>query len=393
MSKKPYIYRGFEWLEIVRKTDWNDPSVNPNDLAPYSEFQKPYLNEDGDHDYPSWEWTWPPFSWPPIDDVTYPDPGEPSPCSIDENCVWAGIIGPSEMECGDCYPFTQAHIFYGCAVAPWWAAFGSWTIDSQTTNGECYFLFANPLLIATVCCDEFATGMFILKYEGPLDCKGGVEVDVTCVDVDCCELIALTGSLTQGVGTTWTGTISPACPGAECEVTSNSGCTLSCGINGAGSEVTVAVGGGDCGSFTVTVDGPGSGGSCPQNSDSITVKITGNGGDWKLVTTNGPGFIGCTTGVCCGCSNQTYAPCISGGFKYGTGQDPFTGNNACRDNWSRQCKGEANEPCSSSNSAPPCDSDKSCASDSHPSCGRCDVDGGCCCMNHSYWKCEWKCTC
>jgi hypothetical protein len=275
MAKKPYIYESLEgWLQITRKKDWNDPSVNPQDLAPYSEFGKPYAS-DKDISYPEWEWSWPDDDLTPIDDLTYPDPIE-NECSIDENCVWAGIIGQPEMECGDCRTYSQAHLYIGCEVAPWWAAFGSWKLESNVTPGECFMLFSGPIM-ATVCCDDEAQGSFTITYEGPLDCKGSLAVQVSC-DV-CCEDFELAGAATVNDDAIWVGTISPACPGADCEVSSNSGCEgFSCAVNQAGSEVVVGVPENACGGFTVTVtDGNSDNDDCTA-SDSLGVRINNTGG-------------------------------------------------------------------------------------------------------------------
>jgi hypothetical protein len=378
MSKKPYIYESLEgWLQITRKKSWNDPTVNPQDLAPYSEFQKPYAN-DKDMSYPEWEWTWP-DDWvgPPIDDLTYPDPIS-HPCSIDEDCIWAGVIGPDEMECDDCYTFTQAHLFLGCDIAPWWAAFGSWKLETSITDGECSFLFSGPIM-ATVCCDEDAEGSFIITYLGPLDCKGGIEVSVSCdKEPECCEF-ELTGAASVNPGNLWVGTVTPACPGAECEVTSGSGCDLSCGINMAGSEVTVGTSGGDCGMMTVTVTDPTQ--DC-SGSSAKSVRITG--GQWEhegdcLGGAVSPCNVACSPG--CGGAGQPayyYDHCFMGEYKYGGFGGMF--EDACSGGWSSQCRHipEPEESCTPSGSQPPCMSKTM-------TCGECIYWG--------WWRCNYVCEC
>jgi hypothetical protein len=276
MAKKPYIYESLEgWLQITRKKSWYDPVNNPGDLAPYSEFQRPYIN-DRDMSYPEWEWSWPTSTWPPIDDISWPDPIDN--CSIDEDCVWAGLIGPEEMECDQCFTWSQAHLWLGCGDAPWWAAFGTWSlVEKQFTTGDCKFLFQGPVM-ATVCCDDDAVGRFSIRYDGALDCVGEMEVEVTC---GCCQAFSITGAETVNPGEDWTGVIDPPCPGSTCSVmmtaSDDSACTSGCAVNGSGSLVTVSAGTDDCGGIRVTVTD-----TCEENSASADVRInnTGQGGAW-----------------------------------------------------------------------------------------------------------------
>lgn len=247
MMDKPYLAGDRDYLDMVRWKTWEAGS--DSDLTEYSEFQKPYGNDN--EDYPSWEWTWPDKDWPTIPPIDFPDP-VPHPCSIDEDCIWAGVVGPDSMECDQCFTWSQAHLWLGCEIAPWWAAFGSWEIiNKEFQSGDCKMLFSGPVM-ATVCCDSEATGKFNIKYQGPLDCVGDMEVEVTCKD--CCnDSVTLTGSDTVAAPGTWYGTISPACNGYSCVVESNSGCVLGCEMNDAGSTVTVSIPSGACGGFTVTI--------------------------------------------------------------------------------------------------------------------------------------------
>lgn len=356
MSKKPYIYKGFEWLEIARKTDWNDPRHNPNDLSPYSEFQKPYLSEKGDNDYPSWEWSWPPFSWPPLDDITYPDPVE-NDCSVDEDCVWAGIMGRDDMQCDECSPYTVAFLWLGCGIAPGWAALGSWTLASETTGGGCHFLFENPTVIATVCCDSGAVGQFTVTYQGVLDCVGSKTVLVGCGE--CCEDMELTGADTVTSGESWVGTISTPCPSLTCSVVSNSGCTIGCLLNEAGSQVTVATDAGDCGSFTVTVS-QDIGGDCPSVTSSKVVRLSeGNWNSCNTLTFGG-------THVCYG--NAWTGGMYRATVDCGTGGWGFINARDCDSNIIHQFTYE--EDC-------------------------CDGCGGCVALSHTrgYTSLIWSCSC
>jgi hypothetical protein len=99
----------------------------------------------------------------------------------------------------------------------------------------------------------------------------------------CCDVFTLSGSSTQNPGTTWEGTLDIPCPGATCEVSSNSGCAFGCSMSPDGSTVSVVVGANDCGSFTVTVTYNQQ--DCEGISASIVVRInnTGQGGTWNLL--------------------------------------------------------------------------------------------------------------
>jgi hypothetical protein len=269
---KPYLAGDRDYLQMVKYKTWE--AGNPGGLAEYSEFQKPYGNDA--EDYPTWEWTWPNDDFPIIPPIDWPDP-EPNPCSMDEDCVWAGIIGPDEMECTQCKMWSQAHLYIGCGDAPWWAAFGAFSIKNKAMgSGDCEVLWTGPLMV-TVCCDDDATGSFEVHYNGPLDCVGSVEVSVSCDE--CCtdDGVELTGAETVAAGATWTGTISPACTGFKCQVYSNSDCVFGCDINDAGSQVLVHVPASACGSFTVNVWDSKYG--C-NASASASVRIT-DGGEWR----------------------------------------------------------------------------------------------------------------
>jgi hypothetical protein len=385
MSKKPYRFEKQEWMELSQRKDWNDSTVNPDDLAEYSEFQRPYALPKGEDSYPAWEWGWPDIEFPDIPPIIYPDPID-HPCSIDENCEWAGIIGPDEMECGDCYTFTQAHIWYGCDIAPWWAAYGSWELKNvNTVGGTCYQLFTGPIM-TTVCCDETVeSGNFTVVYNGVLDCKGSKDVLVTC-DL-CCngeDGIVLTGADTVAAAATWTGTITPACPNTTCEVTSNSGCSLSCTVNAEGSQVTVTPGASDCGSFTVTVTDPGGTEQCPAGTSSKTVRITGGGASWQFVQSAPADCQGCD----CGCSGTVlpYTPCINEGLKYGTNNG---GTFDCSIGYGYNCKTLAG--CTvGPGSWPPCHSGG--GSECSGAClGPCGSEAPC--IDKVWHECEWKCSC
>lgn len=304
---KPYLSGNRDYLKMTKIKTWEAGAAG--DEIEYSEFQKPYGDRDGEEDYPFWEWTWPVpggggfLLGPPI---TWPDP-TPNPCSIDEDCIWAGLIGPDEMECDECFTFSQAHLYIGCGMAPELAAFGSFELQTDMVFGRCYLLFgdATGSVIATVCCDDEATGEFTLFYHGFLGCQGSIEVQVSCDE--CCTDggTTLTGADTVAAGAVWTGTISPACDGFECRVASNSECVLGCEMNPGGSSVTVGVPAGACGSFTVSVFDDKQGCEAFANK---TVRIT-DGGAWRNCGNAGQGAF--CTGPHCGGTQQ--GPPVPGG--------------------------------------------------------------------------------
>lgn len=375
---KPYLNAGKEYLEQSRIADWVNDRVNPSDLAEYSEFQKPYTQDKEEDNYPDWEWTWPDWNWPPIPKVTIPDP-VPNPCSVDEDCVWAGIIGPDTLECGKCYPYTQAHLYIGCDIAPYWAAFGSWELSGG--NGDCYLLFGDQTsLIATVCCDDAASAQTLsLCYNGPLNCTDCISIVVECEE--CCEDFTLSGNGTVNSGNTWTGTIDPACPGATCEVTSNSGCDLACEVNGTGSQVTVETGINDCGGFTVTVTDAGVGAECSANNASAYVRIIGGTGAWRFQSA--PSCDCNDSGTCgCGYGNATpYSSCTVGIYRYG---EPTGATFDCLSNWGYSCHGGTN--CGGGEGGA-CGEQYTCG-DPGPACS--NPPSWCTC--HTFHICEWKCA-
>jgi hypothetical protein len=116
---------------------------------------------------------------------------------------------------------------------------------------------------------------------------------------DWCGEISISSPATVNPGTDWNGTISPADLDTTCSVSSNSGCSLGCYVSADGSEVIVPVGPNHCGSFTVTITQPASGG-CPEGSatKAVRIKNTGQGGAWELIyqcngNCSGPDTRGC----------------------------------------------------------------------------------------------------
>lgn len=340
MSSKPYLAGKQEYLEYMKRKDWINPDTNPDDLAEYSEFQKPYaLGDREDDSYPAWEWNWPPISIIPLDPITYPDPVE-NPCNIEASCTWAGISGANEMTCGECQSYTHIHVWESCpGDLPYEAAFGGWFLSGG--NGKCYLI--PGLVIARVCCDDDAGDQQLVLYWDGIGCSA--EYPITVKDcVECpCEPFTISGSGTATTNSTWTGTVDPACPGATCEIipggggdiTDYSGCTL----NEAGDEVQVSIAGGACGTFTVSMVG------CNDISSSTVVRIT-DGGGW------GDSVDSCDQGDDCGispgtCSNLAETYCVA----------DANGEGVCwavQQRWNGSCK-----------------SDDACKASCVPSSGRC----------------------
>jgi hypothetical protein len=135
---------------------------------------------------------------------------------------------------------------------------------------------------------------------------------------DWCGEISISGPATVNPGTDWVGTIAAANPYATCSVSSNSGCSLGCYVSADGTEVIAPVGPNHCGSFTVTVTQPASGG-CPELTASKAVRInnTGQGGSWQAYPDGNGSCCSSTTGHC-SCNGVGGIPigCTIGQYKY-----------------------------------------------------------------------------
>jgi len=129
--------------------------------------------------------------------------------------------------------------------------------------------------------DDLDYPVIVVLLIGP----GGQEYIVEVALVDCCclcEELSLTGSSTVNHNSIWSGTLTPACPGATVEVSSNSGCEgFTAGVSELGNQVLVNVPEDVCGSFTVSVED-----GCERNSANFTVKIndSGQGGEWTEIS-------------------------------------------------------------------------------------------------------------
>lgn len=300
---KPYIFEGREFLDARKIQSWEDiANAYPGVQIPRSEQNKPYLRSSYQEDEWSWTGYEPPSPWNPTwpsDPFTPPEgtpPVDPpdggNPCEADDTCKYLGIYGPKIVECGGEGWYKSVLVTEGCAAVP---GYVSWSAP----RGNIRAVGVGARWTAPECCN----GDVIIIEAVSAGCRAEFPVTLDCVD--CCEQFSLTGAATVNPGATWTGTINPPCPGATCEVVSNSGCTLACVIDDAGSQVQVTTDANDCGSFTVTVTE--SGGlveGCQGYSATKAVRInnTGQGGSWTSLgsPTN------CTAaGTCCSSATGT----------------------------------------------------------------------------------------
>lgn len=328
---KPYLATDMDYLKQYKIKSWEDGDRSGDmQQEEYSELQKPYAyDEDIPDDYSYWEWTEnPPPELPPGGDIIFGDPDPTNnPCNTEGDCKWAAIIGPAMLDCGDLGLYMQAHVWIGCEVAPWFAAFGSWGLDSHDPENV-YLASSGPISASVKVEDGASSGTSVLYYYGP-GCTASMEIQVICSG--CCEDLTISGDETVNQGATWTGTITPACPGASCQVSSNSGCDLSCNVNEEGSQVTVGVGGSDCGSFMVTVTDEK--GGCSE-SDSFSVRI--NSGGWTYCSATG---YDCWSSCHCAgtfqISSSTWYNIVAGGYRVGTLYNKYgyccPGGGTCKD--------------------------------------------------------------
>ena len=366
-GKKPYLTHNYRTM--MKKKTQEEYYFHELHEDPMSELLKPYWR---DPDIPGfgWEymgpgwWEWPPFSYPggggfgaggdtgPYDDDEGLPPGE--------GCTECKIVGPASVECGDAW--------IGQIIPSQCAGFIAFGLGLE--EGESFETVATHTGAIVVAVPASASSATMLI------CSSGGETGVTCcleVAIECCcTQFALTGAGTVNPGNSWVGTISPACPSAECSVVSNSGCSLSCSLNEAGSQVTVGTGGGDCGGFTVTVTDPRDGCSI---TDSKFVTI--NGGSWVFdISASDLGMVGC---VGCGSGGgiQNFGTsCYIGEYWYG-GFDPI--DTDCSGTFGSQCKGPAD--CGGSDGVNICGW-------SRGACG-----GAWPCATWGWVRCKYECVC
>ncbi len=367
-GKKPYLTHNYRTM--MKKKTQEEYYFHELHEDPMSELLRPYIH---DPDVPGfgWEymgpgwWDWPPFGYPgpgsgpgggggvsPYDD----DDGLPG----QEHCDSCKIVGPASVECGDAW--IGQIIPSQCAG---FIAFGLGVEDGESF--ETVATSAGAIVVAVPASASSAT-LLICSSGGLHGVTCCIEVAIDC----CCTQFSLTGAGTVNAGSTWTGTISPACPSAECSVVSNSGCSLSCTLNEAGSQVQVGTAGGDCGGFTVTVTDPRAGCSI---TDSKFVTI--NGGSWEFdISSSGLGMNGCTSCGSGGGIAYYGTSCYIGEYWYG-GFDPV--DDDCSGTTTAQCKGPAE--CGGSDGVNICGW-------SHGGCS-----GGWPCTQWGWWRCKYVCEC
>jgi hypothetical protein len=391
---KPYL-SDKEYLEVYNKQTFEEG--DPRGLTEYSEFQKPYTEEE---DWPEWEWTWPEMPFPStIDLIDVPDP-VPNPCQEEDgNCGGAAILGPNVIDCPDLVLYTQAHAYVGCTVAPWWAAFGSWEIDTNGLDPELVYIASQSPISCTVKVEEQAgTDTVRLKYSAA-DCDTFIDISIDC---QCCDIFTVTGNDTTNPGPpgdtrTYTATVSPACPNATPTLSSNSGCEAEftdLAIDGDGATVTVEISENACGGFKITVTDAGEDCESRVASKSVRINNTGQGGGWVSQGEHGAAQ-GCGGGSCnsTGCgeglSQSTYDDDIY--IRYGQGV-------TCDAGPLQSCSGKGG-------AGPPCDDCLTPTATNFPPkwqqtvpCPNDPVDTNssgcsCTCLRLSAWDyCYWECA-
>ena len=330
-------------------------------LERHSAFKQPYkfrshpLSELN-YEFPGYP-KWPPFPGPTEYPNLPPGPGE---------CINLAC-NPSMLACkGGC-------TFIACICGPPLGA-----VIKEDPTGKAYIAGITSTGVH-VCFDKDAGCDVPSGEEYPrivvevFSLLSSYEVEVAILNCRCCcESISLTGASTVNPGNTWTGTITPACPGATCEVVSNSGCSLSCNVNASGSQVTVGTAGTDCGGFTVTVTDEGSA-ECTA-TDSKFVRITG--GSWQLDQSSGSlGMDGCQSSCVVGGGVTNYSTyCFIDEYKYGG----FSVANPCEGTVVTQCRGPVD--CTDPSGTDICNWGKTCA-------------GGTPCTYFGFWRCDWTCSC
>jgi hypothetical protein len=364
-------------MEMTRAKSWEEGDVTDGN-AEYSEFQRPYMQEPGNDEYAIWEWEWPVTT--PIDIITAPDP-VPNPCNFDDGCQWAKVIGSDEVRCGSVATYTQAHFWEGCKDTPWWAAFGSWALE--TDSKEIVLISQNPVMATVSVSDDATTGdVFKIIYYGP-GCTDSLEA--TIIDCACCKEFTITGDATVNPGVGWVGRIEPACPLATCEMLSNSECTPSCEVYANGSRVLVTTAGSDCGSVTVTVsyeDEDENGNPCSgEASKTIRINDTGQGGSWEIYAANSADECGAYHH---GCGGNSYAPyyLIDEGKRVGGGAN-------CGGNWARECLGCSPNAELGLQNTPPPENPKALCDWPSPFC---PTNYYCSCTRWGWVACEWLCA-
>ncbi len=262
-GKKPYLTHNYRTM--MKKKTQEEYYSHELHQDPMSEMLKPYWAKPDVEGF-GWEYQAPP-------DMPWEPPGGWPPDEIG-GCLTL-VCNPTMLDCeGGCSFIACICTSGGVGAGIVWDDTGGKAYIGGTTETGAFVCTQD----ATDVPDEYPTiGVLMSSGTGIYLVEVGV---VGCAGCSCTNM-TLTGADTVNPGATWTGTIGSdegACQNATCTVTSNSGCSLTCVVSQDGTQVTVAVGATDCGSFTVEI-------SCGDESDSKSVRIndTGQGGGWAAV--------------------------------------------------------------------------------------------------------------
>lgn len=267
-GKKPYLTHNYRTM-MKRRTQ-EEYYFHELHQDPMSQLLRPYLDDPKIHGF-MWEYMAPDWGWigPPWE---YPGPGgegmigpydghDPPP---DEGCEDCTIAGPTSIECGNAW--------MGQVIPSECAGFITFAVGQDGEEMATAVTDAGFIVVA-VPSDTEETAMIICSSGGLHGATCCVTVDIDC----CCAEFTVSGAATVSPDSIWSGTVDPPCPTATCEVTSNSGCSLSCGFDG--ETVTVTVSDTDCGSFTVTITDDKEGCSAVGTA-TVRINNEGQGGGW-----------------------------------------------------------------------------------------------------------------
>ncbi len=371
-GKKPYLTHNYRTM--MKKKTQEEYYFHELNVDPMSELLRPYIHDPELPGFTGYEYMEPPWG--------FIIPGTPG---------WGW--GPAPGECGMACNDSMLDCEGGCTTVPCICASGGLSAAIAWDEGGKGYIGGTTPVSVIVCTGDVsgsASGEYPSMGVHIVDGAGFAQVVrvalVDCVGDECCDFI-VTGADTVNAGSQWTGTVSPSCPGATCSVVSNSGCALSCSISPAGSQVTVTPGGGDCGSFIVTVTDNAAGCS---GSASKNVRINGGGASWQSIHACPPSAscsdLNCATNTG---AEQNISQCIDSatGFKWGGG--PICQFNTI----SLVCRGCTETGCpAAANEYPTCINKQNCLERDFEL--NCDPgDGREHCSKWGCNKCEWKCAC
>lgn len=330
-QKRPYLAQSFR--QMIKSSSHDQHFNTEGQAEPWSELHRPYLPEFQDMPSRGWEdWAPPSYTIPGWTEWEFPglDLGD---WDIGDGQLGSGLGGgaggptmpkipeeePDPSLCPSVNVQGKASVFCGQV----WV--GEVTPSTKCVNwckviGIDASCFVVPGAVVVVVPNDVVGNFHVCVNSGYTEdtrrtriyCSN--EVEVQC----CCEEFELTGNNTAGQNDTWTGTITPACPGATCDVTAGGGGDdedYSCEVSEDGSEVYVTTSSDACAYFTVTVTAPSRGGNCTQYTASKGVRISA-GSQWCSLCGVGPdcGTVWCTdTGVFIICGEGDEGPIAVGG--------------------------------------------------------------------------------